>query len=43
MAIRLNISDMVDVVGGLFGDDKWDAYCSSDVFVLLLLMRILAL
>lgn len=34
MAIRLNISDMVDVVGGLFGDDKWDAYCSSDVFVL---------
>lgn len=34
MAIRLNISDMVDVVGGLFGDDKWDAYYSSDVFVL---------
>lgn len=34
MAVQLNISDMVEVVGGLFGDDKWNAYRSSDVFVL---------
>lgn len=34
MATQLGILDMVDVVGGLFEDDKWNAYRSSDVFVL---------
>lgn len=34
MAIQLGISDMVDVTGSLFGEDKWNAYRSSDVFVL---------
>lgn len=34
MANDLGISSVVDVVGALYGEDKWEAYRSSDVFVL---------
>lgn len=34
IARQLDISDTVDIAGELFGDDKWNAYRSSDVFVL---------
>lgn len=34
MAERLDILDKVDVVGGVFGQAKWNAYRSSDVFIL---------
>lgn len=34
MADRLGISSIIEVVGPLYGDDKWNAYRSSDVFVL---------
>lgn len=33
MAIENNIQDIIEVTGPLFGNDKWDAYRNSDVFV----------
>lgn len=34
MAKRLEISDLVDIVGPLFGDEKWEAYKKADLFIL---------
>lgn len=34
MAVRMGVADIVKVVGGLFGDEKWKAYRDADVFVL---------
>lgn len=34
MATELEISNMVDVTGPLFGSEKWDTYKKSDVFIL---------
>lgn len=34
IADGLGISSIIDVVGPLYGNDKWNAYRSSDVFVL---------
>lgn len=34
MARQYGVQDVVEVVGGLFGEDKWNAYRSADVFVL---------
>lgn len=34
MAKKLKISDYINVVGPLFGDDKWNAYKNSDIFIL---------
>lgn len=31
---RLGINNIVDIVGGLFGEEKWKAYKESDVFIL---------
>lgn len=31
---ELGINNIVDIVGGLFGEDKWKAYRESDVFIL---------
>ena len=34
MAEEKGISNIITVTGGLFGDDKWNTYRESDVFVL---------
>lgn len=34
MASQLGISNIVNIVGPLFGENKWDAYRNTDVFIL---------
>ncbi len=34
MARQLNIAELVEIVGPLFGEKKWQAYRNSDVFIL---------
>lgn len=34
MAEKLEIDSIVDIIGGLFGDTKWNTYRESDVFIL---------
>lgn len=34
MTHQLKISDLVKIVGPLFGEDKWNAYRNADIFVL---------
>ena len=34
MSYQLGISNIVEVVGGLFGNEKWKAYKESDIFIL---------
>lgn len=34
MALQLNISNLVNITGPLFGEDKWNAYRNADVFIL---------
>lgn len=41
MAEEKGISNIITVTGGLFGDDKWNTYRESDVFVYQPSMKIL--
>lgn len=34
MATNLGVSDLVNITGPLFGEDKWNAYKNSDIFIL---------